>query len=223
MLYKRVKDLLQFSSDLHLEKGFKRNIIAKKPYLVLCGDIGYPHQASYKQFLLDISSSFDKIFILAGNHEYDNIKNDNDIDDRILDICMKRKNLFYLQKSTYTLCEKDNIVLAGCTLWSKLPKIRYQYHLEHKNWLNNLLNNNFMNNYVVATHHCPLVQCLNKKYNYKTSNYFTSDQTELLLKDNLICWIHGHNHLNKDLYKYNKWILSNQYGSYENPLYKYIP
>jgi Icc-related predicted phosphoesterase len=221
MLFKKVKDLLQFSSDLHLEKGFKRNIIAKKPYLLLCGDIGYPNEETYEKFLLDISSSFDKIFILSGNHEYDNCKDVEDIEDKIVNICMKRKNLVYLQKSTYTLCKKDRIILAGCTLWSELPKIKYQYHLDHKEWINNILDDNPNDNYIVATHHCPLFECLNKKYNYKTLKYFASEQIDLIKKNNLLMWIHGHSHINKTFNIHGKWILSNQYGSYEDPLYKY--
>jgi len=67
--------LLQFSSDIHLERGYKRDIIPIKPYLVLAGDIGYPNQDSYKQFLLGMSHKFDKVFVISGNHEFDSLSN----------------------------------------------------------------------------------------------------------------------------------------------------
>ena len=73
---KLINKLLQYVSDLHLEKGFKRNIIPKKPNLILGGDIGYVFKKSYEEFLLyKISPNFEKVFILSGNHEYDTFKN----------------------------------------------------------------------------------------------------------------------------------------------------
>ena len=51
-LISKANSLLQYSSDLHLEKGFKRTIRSNKPILILCGDIGYVHEKSYEEFLL---------------------------------------------------------------------------------------------------------------------------------------------------------------------------
>ena len=69
--------LIQYVSDLHLEKKINnRSIIAKKPYLILAGDIGYPFQNNYKNFLLHMSYIFNKVFLIAGNHEYDLLKKD---------------------------------------------------------------------------------------------------------------------------------------------------
>jgi len=69
---------IQYFSDLHLEfftqkkldKLFK--IIEKKAsILALCGDIGYPEQLLYEQFLSRLSAmDYKKIFIISGNHEY---------------------------------------------------------------------------------------------------------------------------------------------------------
>ena len=92
--------VLQFASDLHLERGYKRDIIPKKPYLILTGDIGYPKQDSYKQFVLRMSDNFDKVFIISGNHEFDNLLNPyniNPIENKIRNICDMRNNLFFLQ------------------------------------------------------------------------------------------------------------------------------
>lgn len=217
----RIKDLIQYTSDLHLEKNFKRNIIAKKPYLILAGDIGYPNHDSYKHFLLNTSSNFDKVFVLAGNHEYDQNKNVFEVNNKIQNICNMRNNLFFLQQKTYTICEISNIKIAGCTLWSVFPKIKHRYHLEDTYWLYNTINENKDTYYVVATHHCPLYECVNIKYKYKTINYFASDQSRILKKNNLLMWIHGHTHYNRNLNIYDTLIVSNQYGSYQNPLYGY--
>ena len=218
----RVKSLLQYSSDLHLEKGLHRDIKIKKPYLLLAGDIGCPFHINYKNFLITLSDYYDKIFLLSGNHEYDYRKDIIETELKIKDICSIKNNIFFLQKDTHVICDKENIVIAGCTLWSTLPSIKTVYHLDHKMWLNNIINNNLNNNYVIATHHCPLYQCLNTKYNSEKKNYFASDQSKLLLNKNIICWIHGHNHLNKNINFNGKWLLTNQYGSYKDPLYGYI-
>ena len=101
---------LQYVSDLHLEKGFKRVIKPSKPYLLLGGDIGYPNQQSYKNFLLDVSTQFEKVFILTGNHEYDNTEHSElfKVEDKVKNICGMRNNLFYLQKDTHKLFENKN-------------------------------------------------------------------------------------------------------------------
>ena len=222
-LLKRSLSLVQYASDLHLEKGFERTIIPEKPFLLLGGDIGYPNQQSYTKFLHETAYYFDKVFVLSGNHEYDNVHYTkiNDIDLQIENICSLRNNLHFLQKKSHLLCPETNLVLAGCTMWSQLPAVKYNYHLDHIKWLTETVENNPENNYMIATHHCPLFENLYVKYHSKIPNYFASDQTELVKKKNIITWIHGHNHLNRDMNIYGKWILSNQYGSYENPLRGY--
>ena len=72
-LISKANSLLQYSSDLHLEKGFKRIIYPSKPYLVLAGDIGYPDDITYKNFLFEMSFLFDKVFVISGNHEFDKL------------------------------------------------------------------------------------------------------------------------------------------------------
>lgn len=220
-LFGRANSLIQYVSDLHLEKGFKRNVNPKKPYLLLGGDIGMPCSLEYKEFLFDMSNNFDKVFVLSGNHEYDFSNNIYEVEQEINDICSAKNNLIYLQKNTHLICKENNLYIGGCTFWSKLPKSKFEYHLEHKKWLENLLIENNKNNYVVATHHCPLLQCLNKSFQNYVPNYFATDQTDIVKMNNLVCWIHGHSHINKNFSVYGKWILSNQYGSYKKPLYNY--
>ena len=110
----KLKNIFQYVSDLHLERGFKRNIIAKTPNLILGGDIGYVFQDSYEDFLINKTSPyFDRVFVISGNHEYDTFKKDFYlVDERIENICSKRNNLFYLQKKAFQLSEKDNISLS---------------------------------------------------------------------------------------------------------------
>lgn len=214
----KVGSLLHYVSDLHLEKGFARHVKISKPYIILAGDIGNPRHCTYVNMVLGLSDYFEKVFVLSGNHEYDNAESVGEVDDCINTICSMRNNLFFLQKDTHVLCKEDNLILAGCTLWSTLPKLKHQYHLDHQKWLKETIEYDPVGNYVVATHHCPLFECLNVRYHNKTANYFATDQSEIVKKDNLLMWIHGHSHMNKDINVYGKWIVSNQYGNYEYPL-----
>ena len=216
----RFKFLTQYISDLHLEKNFPRNIKAEKPFLILAGDIGYPFQKSYVDFLQSLSYQFDKVFIITGNHEYDDFtKSIEHVETQIESICATRNNLFYLQKNTHVLCAESKIHLAGCTFWSELPRSKTEYHKDHKKWVESLLKKNPNVNYVVATHHCPLFECLDKNnvINF-LPNYFASDQSDIIKLKNMVAWVHGHSHLNRDIFLHGKWIMSNQYGYFKYPV-----
>lgn len=61
-------------SDIHIE--FSQSPILSSPeprlnFLFLVGDIGIPSKdEKYEKFLLDCASKFEKVFVIAGNHEY---------------------------------------------------------------------------------------------------------------------------------------------------------
>jgi predicted phosphodiesterase len=215
------RSTFQFVSDLHLEKGFQNRFInPKAPILILNGDIGNPFDISYQKFLTETSYYFDKVLIISGNHEYGkfHVSKYDDVDLRIHNICSIKNNLIYLQKDLFTF---NNITVAGCTFWSTKPKTKYDLHLDHVKWLTNTLKENIATDFIVATHHCPLYECLHTKYSEKTPDYFASNQSDLIKMNNVKLWIYGHSHNNKKIFLHNKWIVSNQYGSYENPLYGY--
>ena len=213
-LISKTKSILQYASDLHLERGLKRHITPTKPFLLLGGDIGYPRQESYKNFLFKVSSDFDKVFILSGNHEFDlsiNPYNINPTEEIIINICNMRNNLYYLQKNEHIIDESENIVLAGCTLFSELPKSKNSYHNDHSTWLDNITKNS-NKNYVIATHHCPHIKLLAKKYINFIPRYFASDQSNIFMRNNVFMWIYGHSHFNFDYTMQNTFFTCNQYG-----------
>lgn len=211
--------LIQYVSDLHLERGYKRFIIPQRPYLVLAGDIGYPSQDSYKNFLFDMSIMFDKVFIVSGNHEFDLLQNPYNlfpIEEQIENICQMRNNLFYLQKQQHII--DKNIVIAGCTLFSKNPKSKYDYHIDHSKWLLNTVNSNKTNQYIIATHHCPNVSIIKPTL---TSNYFISNQEQIYKNNNVFMWIFGHTHQNINIFHENTFFTTNQYGYCNYPIKNY--
>lgn len=69
---------IQYISDIHLEfykSDETFNIIPHSPNLALCGDIGYPHEINYMNFINQCSKKFKNVFVIFGNHEYYNKSN----------------------------------------------------------------------------------------------------------------------------------------------------
>ena len=113
---------IQYVSDIHLE--FHKNVCPKikavAPILCLAGDIGYPNMSNYKNFLTHLNSNnaFQKIFLIAGNHEYYNqnksIEETNSCIQRIVNGLPKIS--FLNNKSEFY----DGYLFIGSTLWSKV-------------------------------------------------------------------------------------------------------
>ena len=49
-----------------------------------------------------------------------------------------------------------------------------------KKWLEDKILEDQNHNYIIATHHCPLVQCLDRSYHNFVPNYFATDQTNII-------------------------------------------
>lgn len=140
---------IQVISDLHLEH--RNNIMKKKrtkiesvydyilgyhkksasDYLVICGDIGYPDLEIYRDFLKYVSTRYNKVFIVAGNHEYykhlseDKMSvvnhNVDQIESQIQQIVDGFDNIIYLNRSVY-LDADTGLLFVGCVLWSHIPE-----------------------------------------------------------------------------------------------------
>lgn len=201
---------------------FEKILKPSAPYLALCGDIGYPGTELYEPFLQYCSDNFEHIFYIAGNHEfYNDLKSikflnnkkfiskglDEDAFQRlsvrfstdtretrmhkIREICSKFSNIHFLDKETFQIPD-TNIVIIGCTLWSKLdmksymlsqfndfhricedkdtllmPKTYDNWNKEDLEFLCNtltMIQNNLDKKVVVLTHHCPTYDIIIDKY-----------------------------------------------------------
>ena len=136
---------------------FKSILKPSAPYLALCGDIGYPGAQLYEPFLKYCSENFEHVFYIAGNHEFYNdpkaikyLKTKKIMEgsmsdealrrisakfprespqDRIVkirEICNKFSNIHFLDKEVYQV-PNTNIIVVGCTLWTKLSMDPYMY------------------------------------------------------------------------------------------------
>ena len=124
----------QIFSDTHLE--FYKNIESfpefpvTAEYLILAGDIGYPEQQIYKDFLKMVSERYKKVIVIAGNHEYyqgfkksrrifesykiENIFNMSDVEDVIRTEVAKYPNIIYLNNEVTWI---DGVKIIGSILW----------------------------------------------------------------------------------------------------------
>jgi predicted phosphohydrolase len=116
----------QVASDLHLEFYGKNpqvcELIPSAPYLILAGDIGYPFQPHYQNYLTKVSTQYQKVFIISGNHEYycpNEPHTMSEIDAKITQICQSLPNVFYLNNQSIIV---DEIRLIATTLWTDISE-----------------------------------------------------------------------------------------------------
>lgn len=212
-------------SDLHMECGqefIDSEVDAN--VVVLAGDIGDPFDKSYSELIGKMSDTYQKVFVIAGNHEYyldrkkffPNRNSMQEVENRIHLVCNEYSNVHFLQKDSYVWY---GIRFLGCTLWSeitdrtlckyindfvKIPEMTFEkyqeLHQDHKSWLISQLFEESDNYFLtcVITHHLPKKSLNNKKYkNHPLNCFFASDiGIEKIETYNVWSglWCYGHTH-----------------------------
>jgi Icc-related predicted phosphoesterase len=237
---------IQYCSDLHLEMSANKEYILQNPIepvaevLILAGDIT---NAKYydnprpieKQFFKTLSEQFERVFIIAGNHEFY----------RSWDISVLEKPLHREIESHVFLLNNQMIVYKDVsffftTLWSEVYQldedyikrnmpdfslISYhrksllikQYNHLHKQALEFLDNSLPKSEYlkkVVISHHLPSLQCVHSDhFGSRLGSAFASDLDEFILKHQPDYWIYGHSHRNRSEINIGKTkLVTNQLG-----------
>lgn len=217
----------QLVSDLHLEYydkiHFNDFIIPKASNLIIAGDIGYQHLDNYNTFMESCSESFDKVFMVLGNHDYYNYKSKEiltmeDIETNIKTIIEKYNNIHLLHNDVY---EFNDYVILGTVLWSNIPfnmakyvqnnindynyiyddklkpitpnKINY-LHYKNVEWLEKMIGKYLNKKIIVITHHLPSFKLISPKYYNNLFNCAFATDLEYLMKDNVLYWCCGHTH-----------------------------
>ncbi|MCJ7636971.1 MAG: metallophosphoesterase [Nitrososphaeraceae archaeon] len=158
--------------------------------LALLGDIGHPDKKNYEEFLQYTSLNFERVFLIAGNHEYWNSgPNTNKI---ISEITSKFNNIEFLNNSQTHL---DQYSILGTTLWSN-AKIHKTHFDQSLLWLEKeiTLSNEPT---IVLTHHLPsfkliVPQYWTKEYAYVRDRY--ASNLDYLMTDKIKVWLCGHSH-----------------------------
>jgi predicted phosphohydrolase len=191
---------IQYCSDVHLEHhwgldslteyAWKSNVFKKiikatgAPVLCLLGDIGNPFHRSYEYFIRYCSDLFEKVFVIAGNHEYytDDHYSIQETQDQLQKVTGMFNNVCFLEQ---TFEEYKGYLFIGTTLWSHIPVTSwdstkecindYKYipefkdqgpaftnslHATQKQWLSTVLSqcqtlDIDFNKVIVLTHHPP--------------------------------------------------------------------
>lgn len=117
----------QILSDLHFEIGqqYKEfHIPPKAPNLILAGDIGrLIDYDNYLKFLASQTSSFERVFLVLGNHEFYGMTFDAGIDKaRQLEKEPSLGGRLVLLHQTRWDDPASDITVLGCRLWSKIPE-----------------------------------------------------------------------------------------------------
>lgn len=216
---------IHYLSDIHLElydltkvPRLLQQIVPQSPICVLAGDIGYPFQRTYETFLRGIHSKFEHIFLIHGNHEYYQLKenkgkSNEEIVEKTREI-IKTYNLHkihFLYNSYYDL-PNSNFRFIGSILWSKIEDKRYlsndyeQSNVQELNETHQLCKDYIKNGLIEAqnedkkvimiTHHLPSFKLNHQKY-AKYINYFQcfSSHCDDLINEPVKLWIFGHTHM----------------------------
>lgn len=233
---------IEYYSDLHLEcekrideKLLNRIFKLSGPILVLAGDIINPFQKKF-EFVIDwLSSRYEHVIYVAGNHEYysHSIEETNKL------LQNQKPNFHFLNNDNFILhWQNKKIKFIGSTLWSFIPedmyskaenylndfeqianfspalqsefyKLAYQYLLTELSEVENCCDITIM-----VTHHAPVRQvCLAPMYRNQPINCcFESDCSELFKISKIDFWLSGHTHFNTEFTIDNIKFISNQRG-----------
>lgn len=226
----------QYFSDLHLEcyvidDIYKFNIEANAPFLILAGDIGWPDTNIYIEFLKYVSTMFEYVFLISGNHEYfeHNNKNYNDFSKiQEIDLCIRSvvhnlKNVIYLQNDIFIIPETDLIIYGG-TFWTNIKEEEEEYiitttsdfkhipnitpdkvrklHSLAVNELTYYLNKYENKKFIVISHHLPQYSLINSIYLNEKNNSTYATDIKIADNERIINWICGHTHYKTKIGKF---------------------
>lgn len=218
---------IQYFSDIHLEfhdnnsfNNILRQIQPKANICVLAGDIGYPFQENYETFLKHMNDLFKHVFLIHGNHEYYQLKDNKgksmtDIYNKTNSIIKDNnlKNIHFLYNSYYDI---GNYRFYGTVLWTKISDQRYLIndeaqieefsfkainivHEKQKEKLADAIKQADTDGKtpIIITHHMPSFSLIHEKYmegNMKYYNQCYASESDDLIKSPVCCWIYGHTH-----------------------------
>jgi predicted phosphohydrolase len=216
-IQKPIRLSLQYISDIHLEYGNRPIISADATHLAICGDIGNPFHKSYKDLLHSASNEYEKVYIVAGNHEYwQNCQvSVEDVNKQIYNVVNQFNNVYFLNRSGDNINNRFNII--GCTMWTKIKEpspittgddeqigihnINNMHKIDYT-WLKSELDTYYEydnKNLIIVTHHAPSYKLMKPSFNKNIyQNYYDryyNDFDNLIDKNRFIhTWLCGHTH-----------------------------
>lgn len=216
---------IQYLSDIHLEyydltkiPRILQQIVPQTNICVLAGDIGYVYQKSYIAFLKGVATRFEHVFLIHGNHEYYQLKENKgksmeQILARTYQLLEEHQlhNIHFLYRSHYDIGKYRFI---GSTLWSNIDKNKLltndiefiyensienmnQLHEEERTYIKEALiqAEEEQKEVIMITHYLPSYQLNHPKYaKYVEHFHCFSSHSDDLIRHPVKAWIFGHTH-----------------------------
>ncbi|PPJ50495.1 hypothetical protein CBER1_07725 [Cercospora berteroae] len=233
---------VQFMSDLHLERvKYDFEITKAAPVLILAGDLGrFYDEALYRAFLAKQCSQFDKVLLVAGNHEFYGSSREGGLaiaQNLVGDETMDGK-LHFLDRTRFDVPDSSTTIL-GCTLHSYIApdytsltndfnciknwRVR-DHNAEHEGdlkWLQTTLaeisEGAEQRRVIIVTHYAPAFEKTSHPIhtNSNVSQCFCSNALEQIANwkgaAQVTDWIFGHTHWNAKFLFGAVLVQSNQY------------
>ncbi len=213
---------IQYVSDLHLEfmnqreyTEFEKRFPIHATILVLAGDIGNPKEKTYEMFLTFVSKHFEKVFLIAGNHEF--YKNTyKDTIQTIETVVKAFENITFLHNSfedykgvrwigtiQWTPITNPSYTINDTELIQGMTVERYNALFEEaKEFLENALESCVTESKkaIVITHHLPIAALVlpqYKTYHFAPYNQWFHANLDSLIdqyQKTIVGWFYGHTH-----------------------------
>lgn len=220
----------------HPEPAIRGNV------LLLAGDIGYPQHKNYMNFLKWCDENFLLTFIIAGNHEfYSKRLPHQEMLDLLRGLTTDRV-IFLEDQLCRVDCQDDHFYVYGSTLWtcpnesirhnmndykkisylkSTKPRVRNPLNTEYVKKINQHSRQQLLESLykvdgrlIIMTHHLPNADCLVEDRNF--SGYVSGYANDIVVPDDMIAdivfWLYGHSHEQRDSYIDGIRFISNPVG-----------
>jgi predicted phosphohydrolase len=202
----------QYVSDIHLEHCKHYEIEQVAEYLLMAGDIGYPHEPSYVDLLEDVSKKFTKVFVIMGNHEYWE-RPAQEVKTQIKNLGEQFPNIIFLDNTSYQIA--PNLSIFGTTLWSSIkneeliakhvwdfrkipgftPKEATSLHRQAREAFQTHLAESPPNHkWIVLCHHIPHTSLIDKAYIGNPMNEAYATDVDEFQDDRVHVVVYGHTH-----------------------------
>ncbi|KAK5737313.1 hypothetical protein LTR17_006730 [Elasticomyces elasticus] len=123
MTLRTSKTVLQYMSDLHLERiHYEYTITPAAPVLILAGDIGcFCDYDKYRVFLTNVCNAYELVLLVAGNHEFYGSSREEGLEaaERLVHEPSMHGKLRVLNPGRVDIPE-SNVTVLGCTLHSRI-------------------------------------------------------------------------------------------------------
>jgi len=213
--------LFQFVSDVHLEFNDYRQvdrlldrIVRKAPTLVLAGDIGNPSHPSYQKLLDRVSGMFERVFIIAGNHEFYG-SSISETKAELRRLVAPLPNVYFLDDETF-VSDLLPVHIFGGTMWSSVTESERaevervmsdgrriygfgvsdarNHHHVFVDLLEAALESHTDKPFLVVSHHLPAMHLIDPEYKGSGINSAFATDVRVAEDNGVVAWIYGHTH-----------------------------